>query len=137
MPHVDVTDTEAIRLVIKSALAQTWHSERSFAKWHVVFCHARDHFKNCTLTVEQWLANDEPDGFWRTKADKWEALMCACALALPSITKMDGLRLDPRVGYDPAGDQPFFLFKTSNNGITFIVSPYPIDLKEAAVGAEL
>ncbi len=49
--------------------------------------------------------------------------MRACAQASPLLMAQDGLRTEPRVGYDPRGDQPFFLFKASNNGTTVLVSP--------------
>lgn len=99
-------------------------------QWKAQACTPRDHFEACTLTVEQWLANDdEPSGHGlRTKADKWEALMEACALARPAIRAQDGLRQEPRIGYDPTRDQLFFLFKASNNGTTVLVSPDGIDL---------
>jgi|SRR2546426_1145215 len=99
--------------------------------WKVQECTPRDQFETCTLTVEQWLANDEEDGYgMKTRAAKWQALMEACSLALPGIQSQDGLRQEPRIGYDPAEDQPFFIFKASNNGTTYLVSPHGIELKE-------
>jgi hypothetical protein len=54
--------------------------------------------------------------------------MEACSLALPGVKSQDGLRQEPRVGYDPVGDQLFFIFKASNNGTTYLVSPYGIEM---------
>ena len=101
------------------------------AAWKVQECTPRDQFNTCTLTIEQWLANTEVDGFGlKTKTAKWQALMEACSLALRGIESQDGLRQEPRVGYDPARDQPFFIFKAENDGTTYLVSPYGIELKE-------
>lgn len=103
-------------------------------QWKVQECFPRDQFETCTLTIEQWLANSDDDGYGlKTKAAKWQALMTACALALPGVTSQDGLRQEPRVGYDPLGDQPFFIFKASNNGTTYLVSPHGIDMREEEI----
>lgn len=102
---------------------------RSPETWRVQKCLPRDQFETCTLTIEQWLANTERDEFGPPdKAKKWSLLMNACALALPGINE-DGLRQEPRVGYDPHTDQMFFIFKASNNGTTYLVSPRGIDMK--------
>jgi len=91
----------------------------------------RDQFETCTLTIEQWLANEEEDGFLlKGKAAKWSAIMEACALVLPGIRRQDGLRQEPRVGFDPISDQPYFVFKASNNGTTFFVSPSGLSFDE-------
>lgn len=42
---------------------------------------------------------------------------------MPAVLEQDGLRCEPRVGYDPHGDQPVFIFKADANGTTFVVSP--------------
>lgn len=98
-------------------------------QWQVQECPPRDHFETCTLTIEQWLANSDTDGYGLTnKTSKWQAFMAACALALPGVNSQSGLRQEPRVGYDPRGDQPFFIFKASNNGTTYLVSPHGLDL---------
>src|SRR5262245_23473612 len=103
--------------------------------WTIQECLPRDQFETCTMTVEQWLANTDRDGAdLRTKTAKWQTIMEVCALALPGVESQDGLRQEPRVGYDPAGDQPFFIFKASNNGTTYLVSPSGIDLPD---GVEL
>lgn len=98
--------------------------------WKLQVTTPRDQFENCTLSIVQWLQNSDQDGFGLEKTTaKWEAFMEACRLALPGVQSQDGLRQEPRVGYDPAGDQPFFLFKASNNGTTFLVSPHGIDMR--------
>jgi hypothetical protein len=107
---------------------------RSPVQWKVQECFPRDQFETCTLTIEQWLANSDDDGYGLTnKAAKWQALMLACALALPGVTSQDGLRQEPRVGYDPLGDQLFFIFKASNNGTTYLVSPEGIDMRDEEI----
>ena len=103
----------------------------SKAPWKVQECTPRDQFETCTLTIEQWLSNTDEDGFGlKDKTAKWQALMEACSLALAGVQSQDGLRQEPRVGYDPARDQPFFIFKASNNGTTYLVSPHGIDIPE-------
>lgn len=62
------------------------------------------------------------------KTARWQAFMEACALALPCVNSQDGLRQEPRVGYDPNRDQPFFIFKASNKGTTCLVSPRGIEI---------
>lgn len=105
-------------------------------QWKVQECFPRDQFETCTLTIEQWLSNSDSDGYGLTsRTAKWQALMKACALALPGVTSQDGLRQEPRVGYDPLGDQPFFIFKASNNGTTYLVSPWGIDMKGEEIDA--
>ncbi len=100
-------------------------------QWQVQECFLRDQYESCTLTIEQWFVSSSNDshGFNR-KATKWQAFMEACALALPDVLTQDGLSQEPRVGYDPRGDQPFFIFKASNNGATFLVSPNGIEMHE-------
>lgn len=88
-------------------------------RWAVQASIARDFFEDCTLTIEQWLATD-PDG--RARASKWRMLTKICAHVAPHLPPRDDLRQEPRVGYDPIGDQPIFIFKCDNNGDTFIVS---------------
>jgi len=107
--------------------------KRRHGSWRVQECYPRDQFETCTLTIEQWLENQESDEFGPSdKATKWVLLMAACALALPGVTK-DGLRQEPRVGYDPFGDQMFFIFKASNNGTTYLVSPHGIHLADEEI----
>jgi hypothetical protein len=106
------------------AQAQTTDTKKP---WKIQECLPRDLFEHCTLTIEQWLANEGP-GSYRRKTDKWQAIMEASALALPRIASHRGLRQEPRVGYDPGKDQPFFIFKASHAGITFLVSPDGIEL---------
>jgi hypothetical protein len=97
---------------------------RGEVEWRIQAVPPRDQFETCTLTIEQWLANTDTDGYGLdSKAAKWRAVMKACALALPGVQRQDGLRQEPRVGFDPIGDQPYFIFKASNNGTTFLVSP--------------
>lgn len=103
-------------------------------QWKVQECFPRDQFETCTMTIEQWLANSERDGYGLIdKTAKWRALMEACALALPGVKSQDGLRQEPRVGYDPLRDQPFFLFKASNNGTTYLVSPLGIEMQDEEI----
>lgn len=90
--------------------------------WKLQVVPPRDFFGNCTLTIEQWLANDEADGPLGTRTGKWNAFMEACALARPGVVHEDGLRHEPRVGFDPIADQTYFIFKASNNGTTYVVS---------------
>ncbi len=99
------------------------------ASWKLQVTNPRDQFENCTLTIIQWLQNSDQDGFGlQGTTAKWEAFMEASRLAIDGVQSQQGLRQEPRVGYDPAGDQPFFLFKASNNGTTFLVSPHGINL---------
>ena len=113
------------------AITRTIDVGKPQPKWQVQECFLRDQFENCTLTIEQWFVSwsNDSHGFNR-KADKWQAFMEACVLALPGILLQDGLSQEPRVGYDPRGDQPFFIFKASNNGATFLVSPNGIEMNE-------
>ncbi len=100
-------------------------------EWRVQECFPRDQFESCTLTIEQWLSNSDHDGYGMpNRTAKWQVLMKACALALPGVTSQDGLRQEPRVGYDPRGDQLVFIFKASNNGTTYFVSPHGVDMGE-------
>lgn len=90
-------------------------------------CAPLDHFDACTLAVEQWLAIEDEDGYFGPrKVHRWQALMEACALVLRGVRADGGLGQDPRVGYDPVGDQSFFIFKASGNGTTYLVSPHGI-----------
>jgi hypothetical protein len=92
--------------------------------WTLYAVPPRDEFDNHTLTIAQWLENEREDGLGLQRASsKWQAFMEASTLVLPHVKAADGLREEPRVGYDPVGDVPFFLFKASNNGTTFVVSP--------------
>jgi len=119
------TDDPAARM--RDRPAQELEVSPSRATWKVQQCTPRDQFETCTVTVEQWLSNAADDGYGlNTKTAKWQALMTACSLALPGVDSQDGLRQEPRVGYDAAQDQPFFIFKASNNGTTYLVSPFGI-----------
>lgn len=89
--------------------------------WILQTVFPRDFFESCTLTVPQWLENETRQGLFPTKMEKWRVFMRACAVAWPAI-KHEELREEPRVGFDPVGDQLFFLFKASNNGTTYFVS---------------
>src|SRR5689334_21838149 len=82
--------------------------------WKVQVAFPRDYFDEATLTIEQWLANGDA-------RQKWRTLIEVSALAAPHIAS-DGLREAPRVGFDPVGDQTYFLFKLENNGTTVFVS---------------
>jgi hypothetical protein len=74
--------------------------------------------------VEQWLANvTEPEN----RTEKWRMLIRACWLMAAHVDR-DGLRQDPRVGYDPGNDGPFFIFKVANNGTTYLVAQTRITL---------
>jgi hypothetical protein len=109
-------------------LLQAAGSRRSVVEWKVQESLPRDQFEACTLTVEQWLANTDGSGFGLdSRLGKWRAFMQACALAFPGVQSQDGLRGEPRVGYDPASDQPIFIFKADNNGTTYIVSPFGVN----------
>lgn len=85
----------------------------------VQFCQARDFFDDCTVTIEQWIAAPSPDPSGPSPVMKWKTFIAACALV---ADRMDGLRQEPRVGYDPRSDRSFFIFKQENNGDTFLVS---------------
>ena len=90
--------------------------------WSVQECFPLDFFDTCTLTVEQWLANtDEPNG----RTAKWATLIHACSLVEKYIA-VDGLRQEPRIGYDPGNDGTYFIFKVSNNGTTYLVAPQKV-----------
>jgi hypothetical protein len=92
--------------------------------WRAQIVPARDQFEGCTLTVEQWLALADQSGFWlANKASKWRVLIEVCAVARSALAACSELRQEPRVGYDPVSDQPFFIFKADNNGTTVLVSP--------------
>lgn len=118
----------ADRSIFDEVTAKTRHrradTSRAEAGWIVQAVPARDQFEACTLTMAQWLANSDADEFQlEGKTEKWRAVMDACALVLPGLQRQGGLRQEPRVGFDPIRDQPYFLFKAVNNGVTFIVSP--------------
>lgn len=97
------------------------------AKWVVQPCFPLDYFNGCTLTIEQWL-NAGGDPPFDSVTLKWEAIMHACAVVLPFVDSEDGLRHEPRVGFDPGRDQTFFIFKASNNGTTFLVAQQKLAL---------
>jgi len=114
--------------IFDEVTAKTRHrrpdTSRVEASWIVQAVPARDQFEACTLTIEQWLANSDADEFQlEGKTEKWRVIMEASAQVLPGLLRHGGLRQAPRVGFDPIRDQPYFLFKAVNNGVTFIVSP--------------
>ena len=86
----------------------------------VQWCCARDWFGDCTLTLEQWLENKNPN-VKRIEKVRW--FVAACAAVQPYLEKRYGpLRHAPRVGWDVRDDVTFFLFKADGDGVTFIVS---------------
>jgi hypothetical protein len=98
--------------------------------WTLYAVTPRDQFVNHTLTLTQWLANENEDGLGLKRASaKLQAFMEASTLALPYVKAESGLRDEPRVGYDPVSDVPFFLFKASNNGTTFVVTPKQLSFR--------
>jgi len=92
--------------------------------WSVQECFPLDFFDESTLTIEQWLANSE-ESQAQGRVAKWATLIHACSLVEKYIAE-DGLRQEPRVGYNPGTDASFFIFKVSNNGTTYLVAPQKI-----------
>lgn len=99
--------------------------------WKLQVIPPLDQFNGFTLSVEQWLDNDAETGYQMNKTAKWAVLMEAAVLVKDGVDRQGGLRQEPRVGYDAVGDQPVLIFKASNNGTTFLVSPDGVNgLKE-------
>lgn len=77
-----------------------------------------DFFDDYTLAITDWMGRDSYDA---TIADKVERYTEAFA-AVSRHPYWDGrLRCLPRVGYNPAEDEGYFIFKIDNNGTTFLV----------------
>lgn len=89
--------------------------------WILQRCLPRDNFETATVSIGDWLSKHIYN--MTSFNAKWMPFLQACALAYPGVEAQGGLREEPRVGFDPAKDQPYFLFKSSANGTTFIVSP--------------
>ena len=89
--------------------------------WIVQVVPPRDFFEDCTLTVPRWV---EENNEYESSGEKWQQFIEACSLALSGIIAHGGLRQEPRVGFDPAHDRPYFIFKTENGGATIFVSRF-------------
>lgn len=93
----------------------------------------RDQFESCTLSIEQWLANTESNGYWKSNTDKWRLLMEALATVSPLIERYYGLGQEPRIGYDAVRDQVVFIFKANSKGTTYLVSFYGLPMGDAEI----
>lgn len=91
--------------------------------WKVQELPPRDYYDEGTLTIPEWL-DKVMDGNAFREGDPWLEFIYAAAMVAPLIKQYspEGLRGEPRVGYDLVSDQIYFLFKLDNNGTTFIVS---------------
>ena len=89
--------------------------------WVLQRCLPRDNFETATVSIGDWLGRHIYN--MTSFNAKWMPFLQACALAYPGVKAQGGLRGEPRVGFDPAKDQPYFIFKASTTGATFLVSP--------------
>jgi hypothetical protein len=84
----------------------------------------KDFFEDCTLPVLDWLANKE--GQDAKKA--WSDFMAATKAVTSHEWWEWELRHEPYVGYDVKQDSHYFIFKIDNNGTTFVVSEFDIEV---------
>lgn len=82
---------------------------------------AGDFYEDCTLTAEEWLERKSHLPEMGSRDAKWRQLLEAYVAARPLIGG-SFIREEPRVGYSPESDSPYFLFKIDNNGDLVIVS---------------
>jgi hypothetical protein len=84
-------------------------------------CHVKaplDYYESSTLSVDQWIKQQRE----QSATDAWSDFLQAVAVVTKEPFWEWGLRLPPRVAYDPVSDGHYFIFKIDNNGTTFVVS---------------
>ena len=76
-----------------------------------------DFFEDATLTLAEWLDKSDPQQRIQKMATFMKSVV---AVSRHPVWEWD-LRCEPRVAYNPALDDTYFIFKIDNNGSTFLV----------------
>jgi hypothetical protein len=84
----------------------------------------KDFFTENTLPVLEWIGARE--GTEALKA--WSEFMGAVKAVMTHDWFEWELREEPHVGYDIKHDENYFIFKIDNNGTTFVVSQFDMEV---------